>query len=54
VMQNPVNRERYAQDEIFRSLVDNRVKHFQFMLQQQDNAETGRVGAQPVLEEGKS
>lgn len=49
VMNNPDTIKRYQTDEIFKKMIDNRVKHFQFMLTQQQNAQTGRVGATPVL-----
>lgn len=46
---NPQIQARYQQDEIFRSLVDARLKHFRFQLQQRQNAMVGRIGAMPVL-----
>ena len=49
VMANPANRQRYAEDEIFRAMVDNRMKHFDFQVAQNENAQIGRVGAKPVL-----
>ncbi len=46
---NPALQQRYAGDEVFRKLVDARVQHFRFQLQQQENALIGRLGAAPVL-----
>ena len=46
---NPQVQQRYAQDEIFRTLLDTRMKHFRFQLQQRENAMVGRLGAMPAL-----
>lgn len=46
---NPQWGQRYEQDELFRALVDTRMQHFQFLLQQEVNKQIGRVGAQQVL-----
>jgi len=46
---NPQLQQRYAQDEIFRKLIDSRRQKFQFQLQQRQNALIGRQGAAPVL-----
>lgn len=50
VQANPAVQQRYAQDEIFKSMLDARMQAFSFALQQQQNAQIGRVGAQPALE----
>jgi len=50
VQANPAVQQRYQQDEIFRNMLDARMQAFQFALQQQQNAQIGRVGAQPALE----
>jgi len=49
IMKNPQLQQRYATDEIFRKLVDTRKKHFEFQMQQRQNAQIGRMGAAPVL-----
>jgi len=49
ISKNPSLQDRYGKDEIFKSMVDNRMKHFQFMLQQQQNAQIGKMGVKPVL-----
>lgn len=46
---NPAIQQRYQQDEIFRSMLDARLQSHRFKLQQQENAQIGRVGAQPAL-----
>jgi hypothetical protein len=43
--------QRYQSDEIFRRMIDARMKAFNFQLQQQQNAVVGRVGAQPALQQ---
>ena len=50
VQANPAVQQRYAQDEIFKNMLDARMQAFSFALQQQQNAQIGRVGAQPALE----
>jgi hypothetical protein len=50
IQSNPAVQQRYAQDEIFRSMIDARAQAFQFQLQQQQNAVIGRTGAQPALQ----
>jgi hypothetical protein len=48
---NPNVKRRYEGDEIFRKMMDARMQHFQFNLQQQQNAQIGRMGAMPALQE---
>lgn len=48
--QNPSVAQRMQTDELFAALLENRVKHHEFMLQQEENARIGRVGAKKVLE----
>jgi hypothetical protein len=50
IQSNPAVQQRYAQDEIFRKMIDARAQAFQFALQQQQNAVIGRVGSQPALQ----
>jgi hypothetical protein len=50
IQSNPAVQQRYAQDEIFRKMIDARAQAFQFQLQQQQNAVIGRTGAQPALQ----
>ena len=50
VQANPALQQRYQQDEIFKAMLDARMQAFQFALQQQQNAQIGRVGAQPALQ----
>ena len=50
VQANPAVQQRYQQDEIFKNMLDARMQAFSFALQQQQNAQIGRVGAQPALE----
>lgn len=49
VNSNPQLVERLKQDEIFNALVTNRVKFHQFQIDQQENAQIGRVGTGQVL-----
>jgi hypothetical protein len=51
VMSNPHLSQRYEQDEIYKGMVDARISMWQQSLQQQENAQIGRVGSQPFLEE---
>ena len=44
---NPAAMERMEQDS--QAILEARMKHLGFMVQQGQNAETGRVGAQPAL-----
>ena len=50
IQANPAVTQRYQQDEIFRNMLDARMQAFSFALQQQQNAQIGRVGAQPALQ----
>ena len=50
IQANPAVQQRYQQDEIFRGMLDARMQAFSFALQQQQNAQIGRVGAQPALQ----
>jgi hypothetical protein len=50
VQANPAVQQRYQQDEIFRKMIDARAQAFQFQLQQQQNAQIGRIGSQPALQ----
>jgi hypothetical protein len=49
---NPNLRQRMQQDEIYRGMVEARVKALQFQMQQVQNAQIGRVGAVPALAGG--
>lgn len=46
--QNPSIVNTLQQDPIKAQIFENRMKHLGFMLQQQQNANTGRLGAEPV------
>lgn len=48
---NPVLQKNYQENEVFRALLDNRVKGHQFALQQRQNAQIGRVGTQSIFAE---
>ena len=48
--ENPNIQRPMQGDQIFTAMIQNRLKHFQFQLQQQQNAQIGRVGAAPTLE----
>jgi hypothetical protein len=50
VQANPAVQQRYQQDEIFRKMIDARAQAFSFQLQQQQNAQIGRIGSQPALQ----
>lgn len=47
---NSLLQQRMQVDETFNKLVNNRLKHFQFMMQQQQNAQIGRTGVKSVLQ----
>ena len=47
---NPQAMERLEEDS--QKILETRLKHLGFMVQQQQNAKTGRVGAQPALGKG--
>lgn len=50
IQQNPEIQQTLQQKPISKKLVEDRVQHFQFMLQQQQNAEIGRsLGVKPTL-----
>ena len=50
LQRNPNVQKRYAVDPIFKAMMDARMKHFGFQLEQQKNAQIGRVGAAPALD----
>ena len=50
VQANPQVQQRYGSDEIFRAMIDARMKAFEFQLQQTQNAQIGRTGAVPALQ----
>lgn len=49
IQSNPALQQRYAQDEIFKAMLDARMKSFEFQITQQQNAQIGRTGAVPAL-----
>jgi hypothetical protein len=49
---NPALQQRIQQDEIFRNMIEARMKGFNFQLQQQQNAQIGRQGTLPALQQG--
>ncbi len=49
--QNPVINARYQQDPAFRMMIDRRAEKWQFDLQQRQNAQTGRDGWVPAMDE---
>jgi hypothetical protein len=49
--QNPVVNQRYQQDPWFRRMMDRRMAKWQFDLQQRENAQTGRSGWKPAMED---
>jgi len=51
VQANPAVQQRYSQDEIFKQMIDARMKAFSFQLQQAQNAQFGRVGAVPAQQD---
>lgn len=48
---NPALQQRLQQDEIFRNMIEARMKAFAFQNQQQQNAIIGRQGALPALQQ---
>jgi hypothetical protein len=50
VQANPAVSQRFQSDEIFRSMIEARLKAFAFQVQQTQNAQIGRVGAVPALQ----
>jgi hypothetical protein len=51
IAKNPAVAQRYEGDEIFRAMIDARLKALNHQVEQRKNAVIGRMGAQPVLEE---
>ena len=51
IQANPAIQQRLQQDEIFRNMIEARMKAFQFQAQQQQNAIIGRQGALPALQQ---
>jgi hypothetical protein len=49
IQANPQLQQRYAQDEIYKAMVDARGQALQFQMTQIQNAQIGRVGAVPAL-----
>lgn len=52
IQANPQLQQRYAQDEIYKKLIDARAQHFQFLVSQEENKRIGKVGVAPVLNGG--
>jgi hypothetical protein len=50
VQSNPAIQQRLQQDQIFAAMLNARMESFSFQVQQQENAQIGRVGAQPGLQ----
>jgi hypothetical protein len=51
IQANPALQQRLQQDEIFRSMIEARMKGFNFQMQQQQNAQIGRQGTLPALQQ---
>ena len=49
IQANPEIQQQLMQRPIFKAMLEQRMKYLQFQMQQQQNAQIGRVGAQPVL-----
>lgn len=49
IQKNPNVQQKMQEDEVFSALVQQRMKHFQFLMQQRQNAQIGRVGVESVL-----
>jgi hypothetical protein len=49
---NPALQQRIQQDEIFRNMIEARMKGFNFQIQQRENAQIGRQGTLPALQQG--
>jgi len=49
VQSSPKLQQQLQGDELFRQLMENRVKFLRFQVDQQQNAQIGRVGVSPVL-----
>jgi hypothetical protein len=50
---NPELQQMIAARPVLSKMVENRIKFLNFQLQQQGNAQIGRVGTQPVLQAGQ-
>lgn len=50
IQANPAIQQRIQQDEIFRAMIEARLKALNFQVQQQQNAQIGRTGALPALQ----
>ena len=50
IQSNPAIQQRLQQDQIFAAMIEARMKAFEFQMQQQQNAQIGRVGSQPGLQ----
>jgi len=51
IQANPAIQQRLQQDEIFRKMIEARMKAFEFQNQQQQNAVIGRQGTLPALQQ---
>lgn len=49
LQRSPKLMQQYKADEQFREIVDKLLQHYQFMLEQQKNAQTGRIGVKAEL-----
>jgi hypothetical protein len=49
IQANPQLQQRMAQDPVYKQLIENRAKHFTFLLQQEQNKRIGKVGVSPTL-----
>jgi hypothetical protein len=54
IRMNPELQQMIAARPVLSKMVENRIKFLSFQLQQQGNAQIGRVGTQPVLQAGQS
>jgi hypothetical protein len=50
IQMNPELQQMIAARPVLSKMVENRVKFLSFQLEQQGNAQIGRVGTQPVLQ----
>jgi len=53
IQMNPELQQMIAARPVLSKMVENRIKFLNFQLQQQGNAQIGRVGTQPVLQAGQ-
>jgi len=53
IQMNPELQQMIAARPVLSKMVENRIKFLNFQLQQQGNAQIGRVGTAPVLEAGQ-